>query len=219
MNHSKKQSINKKETTIHTFDNMALDYYNKFINYETYTQTYEQLVTFLKTKNTAKVLEIGCGPGNIASYLLKKNPDLDWLGIDLAPQMIDLAKRNHPGAKFEVMDSRDILNLEQKFDLIICGFVTPYLSSDETSQLIQDMHQILNKNSMVYLSTMENPGVLSEFQTTRDGNRVFVYYHDYERLEKYFLNSGFEIIKLERKRFERREQTALTDLFIYARNR
>jgi len=48
-------------------------------------------------KPNAKLLEIGCGPGNITKYLIAKRPDFDIFGIDIAPNMIEyLESTLHP---------------------------------------------------------------------------------------------------------------------------
>jgi SAM-dependent methyltransferase len=46
------------------------------------------------------VADIGCGPGRIAAHLAVLG--LDVAGIDLSPGMIAVARRDHPGLRFEV---------------------------------------------------------------------------------------------------------------------
>jgi ubiquinone/menaquinone biosynthesis C-methylase UbiE len=46
------------------------------------------------------VADVGCGPGRITGHLHRAG--LDAFGIDLSPAMIDVARRDHPGLRFEV---------------------------------------------------------------------------------------------------------------------
>ena len=46
------------------------------------------------------VVDVGCGPGHVTAHL--RELGLDALGIDLSPTMIDVARREHPGTRFEV---------------------------------------------------------------------------------------------------------------------
>src|ERR1700754_4371582 len=48
----------------------------------------------------AVVADLGCGPGRITGYLAGLG--LDVFGVDLSPGMIDVARRTHPGLRFEV---------------------------------------------------------------------------------------------------------------------
>jgi len=44
--------------------------------------------------------DLGCGPGRIAGYLAGLGTDVT--GIDLSPRMVEVARREHPAARFEV---------------------------------------------------------------------------------------------------------------------
>jgi SAM-dependent methyltransferase len=46
------------------------------------------------------VADVGCGPGHVTAYL--SDLGLDAFGIDLSPAMVDVARREHPGVRFEV---------------------------------------------------------------------------------------------------------------------
>ncbi|GAA2096407.1 class I SAM-dependent methyltransferase [Streptomyces albiaxialis] len=46
------------------------------------------------------VADVGCGPGRITAHL--RGLGVDAFGIDLSPRMIEVARREHPGLRFEV---------------------------------------------------------------------------------------------------------------------
>ncbi|MGW4848298.1 class I SAM-dependent methyltransferase [Nocardia brasiliensis] len=46
------------------------------------------------------VADVGCGPGEVTAHLHELG--VDAFGIDLSPAMIDVARRDHPGLRFEV---------------------------------------------------------------------------------------------------------------------
>jgi ubiquinone/menaquinone biosynthesis C-methylase UbiE len=78
--------------TFNTWNKIATLYQNKFMDLDLYNETYDFICALLNKPNS-KILEIGCGPGNITKYLLSKQPSFDIFGIDIAPNMIELAKR------------------------------------------------------------------------------------------------------------------------------
>lgn len=49
----------------------------------------------------AKVLDVGCGLGAFFGYLKKQRVRADYTGVDLFPNVIEEAKKLHPGARFE----------------------------------------------------------------------------------------------------------------------
>jgi len=137
------------------------------------------------------LLEIGCGPGNITQYLLEKNSDFDILGIDIAPNMIELAKKNNPTADFAVMDTREINTLNSKYDGIIAGFCLPYLSQTECEDLILNSYELLNDNGVIYLSFVEGNGEESGFKVGKAG-RVYFYYHNINDLKDKLIKKNFK---------------------------
>lgn len=52
------------------------------------------------------VLDVGCGPGTVASYLAERG--LDMSGVDLSPRMIENARRLHPHRRFSVASATDL---------------------------------------------------------------------------------------------------------------
>ena len=208
--------MDKYEITVSTFNKLANEYQAKYMDFDFYFDTYDKFCD-LVTERNAKVFEVACGPGNIARYLLKKRSDYQIHGIDLSPNMVALANKNNPSAVFEVMDSRNISTVHKEFDAIVCGFCIPYLSKSDVMKLIKNMREILKVGGTLYISTMEGEDNKSGFQTSSDGNQVYIYYHQYDQLEKNLKSNGFKVVNVQRKQFPVENGEPTTDLFIYAK--
>lgn len=52
------------------------------------------------------VADVGCGPGDITAKL--QGLGVDAFGIDLSPRMVDVARRAHPGLRFDVGSMTDL---------------------------------------------------------------------------------------------------------------
>ncbi|MCW3840579.1 class I SAM-dependent methyltransferase [Micromonospora yasonensis] len=46
------------------------------------------------------VADLGCGPGHVTAHLAALG--LSMFGVDLAPRMVDIARRTYPGLRFDV---------------------------------------------------------------------------------------------------------------------
>ncbi len=179
--------------TFDTWNNIASIYQDKFMELDLYNDTYDFISSFIDKPN-AKILEIGCGPGNITKYLLSKRPDFDIFGIDIAPNMVELAKQNNSTAHFEIMDCRQINKLDKKFDGIIGGFCLPYLSQTECKELISNSYDLLNDNGLIYLSFVEGEPEKSEFKVG-SGGRVYFNYYKLDDIKKQLDELMFEELK------------------------
>jgi SAM-dependent methyltransferase len=51
------------------------------------------------------VADVGCGPGHVTAHL--QGLGVDAFGIDLSAAMVELARRDHPGLRFEVGSMTD----------------------------------------------------------------------------------------------------------------
>lgn len=79
----------------------------------------------------SKVLELGSGPGDLLASLQPSR----GLGVDVCPEMVDLARRKYPNLEFHNVDAHD-LNTSEKFDVIVI--------SDLLNEL-WDVQQVLEK--------------------------------------------------------------------------
>lgn len=183
----------KEKETFETWNRVASAYEEKFMKMDFYNDSYDRFLELLPRQ--AKVLDLGCGPGNISHYLLTHRADLDILGTDIAGNMVELAAKNNPTARFQIMDSREILNLPDTFDGIISGFCLPYLSEEECGKLFFDAYQLLNKNGTLYLSFVEGDPLESGFKSG-SGGRVFFQYHLLDILVNQLTEAGFEILDI-----------------------
>jgi 2-polyprenyl-3-methyl-5-hydroxy-6-metoxy-1,4-benzoquinol methylase len=190
--------------TFETWNKVASLYQDKFMDLDLYNETYDFICNSIK-KDKAKILEIGCGPGNITKYLLSRRPDFNIYGIDIAPNMIELAKINNPSANFSVMDCRQINNLKIKFDGIICGFCLPYLSQADSEKLISDSYNLLAGHGLIYLSFVEGDPKKSDFRVGSSGDRVYFYYHNLDKIKMKLINHEFQELKVFKVEFKKSE--------------
>jgi len=207
--------MDKYEITVDTFNRLAGKYQEKYMDFDFYFDTYDTFCDLI-SNDKAAVFEIACGPGNITKYLLKKRPEFTIEGIDLAPNMVELARANNPAANFHVLDSRDISSINKKFDAVMCGFCTPYLSKEDVAKLIIDIRALLKTDGILYLSTMEDDYEKSDFQTSGDGDRVYIHYHQFDFLKLQLDANRFRIVDIKRKAFPVENGTPATDLFVFA---
>lgn len=202
--------------SIKAFDHLASLYQERFMDFDLYNDSYDFFCDSVKTGG-AHVLELGCGPGNITRYILNKRPDLNILGLDLAPNMIALAKQNVPLARFEIMNIKDIGQLDDIYDAIVSGFCMPYLSKEENLNLLKDIQKLLNPNGILYLSTIAGDYDKSAYETSSDGQfKTFVHYYSERDVQNLLEKTGFRMIQLFKKKWTNSKGITSTHLIFIA---
>ena len=82
---------------------------------------YHTLIDIARDLNNQKILDYGCGTGDFYKFLQQHGINVQYSGVDINSNFINLAKNKYPGCTFKVM-SIDEDPLEEFFDYIfICG--------------------------------------------------------------------------------------------------
>ncbi len=208
--------MDKLKQVIGIFDKRATLYQERHMDVSRYHASFDLFCNSIPEQGAA-VLEIACGPGNITRYLLQQRPDFHLLGIDLAPNMLELARTNNPQAQFQLMDARDISRLDKTFNGIMCGFCLPYLSREGAEKLIADAAGLLTPGGVLYISTMEDEYAKSGFFHTDGNDEFYMYYHEAGYLVNALKENGFELMDLQRQQYPAADGSNTTDLILIAR--
>ena len=209
--------MSKRQSAFQTFNQAAQAYQDKFMDLSLYHDSFDQFCSLITTPN-ARVLDIGCGPGNISRYLLAKRPDFLLEGVDLAPNMIELARQNNTGAHFSVMDCRHIGQLPGTYHAVMCGFCMPYLSKTDCQKLIRDSAALLEPGGIVYFSTMEGDYKQSGYRSSSDGKyKTYTYFHEAESLRRMMERAGFELQAFKRQAYPGAGEPQVYDLIFIGR--
>lgn len=68
-----------------------------------------------------KILDFGCGKGDFYGFLKDKDIEVQYTGLDINENLIDLARKKYPGIDFRVFDIEKE-ELREDFDFIfLCG--------------------------------------------------------------------------------------------------
>lgn len=116
-----------------------------------YDEMVEQLVKFIRIEKPQNVLDIGCGIGNIDEAILAQSPDTRITGIDISPDMINVAKNRLKSFGGQVtLLNQDALSYEPQdsFDLIFSNIAIHNLNTDEKIKILSKIQQWLKKDGI-----------------------------------------------------------------------
>ncbi|MCU0849507.1 MAG: methyltransferase domain-containing protein [Spirochaetes bacterium] len=88
------------------------------------------LVGRINVPDPKSIIDIGCGPGNSTEILLGRWPAASITGIDNSPAMIEKAKSDYPGRKWELMDASN-MSPEKKFDVVFSNAAIQWIPEHE----------------------------------------------------------------------------------------
>lgn len=82
-----------------------------------------------------RALDVGTGTGAGARVLAQRFPDAEIVGVDVAPAMLDEARRLAPGIEFVEGDAAALPFGEREFDLVTHANMIPF--PDETARVVR----------------------------------------------------------------------------------
>jgi ubiquinone/menaquinone biosynthesis C-methylase UbiE len=107
------------------------------------------------------VLDVGCGPGILLATLAGENPALHLAGIDLAPEMICVAKdRLGSRADIRLWDAEQLPWEDGQFDLITC--VNSFHRYPHPRRVLAEMHRVLKLGGMLVIADPWAPPVVRQ---------------------------------------------------------
>jgi len=136
------------------------------------------------------VADVGCGPGAITALL--NGLGVDAFGIDLSPAMISLARRNHPGLRFEVGSMTEPLT--DSVGGIIAWWSLIHVPDDEVPAVFEHFHRALRPDGLLQLGF--HVGDRTNLKTQGYGGhpmRVHVHLRKPERVAEWLREAGFTV--------------------------
>lgn len=174
------------------FEDFSEQYFELYMNVDLYSDALDYLAD-LSNEGQKQLLDLGCGPANLSYYLDAQIDGLQITGIDLSEKMISLAKHNLPKGKFITADIMDLPEFNQQFDIILLGFVIPYLSPDETQSLLATLSDLMSESGLLYISAIEEKLVSDDEKAKPNAFSQHLYSHD--DLEQILSQHSFELKK------------------------
>ena len=160
------------------------------------------ICTFMeKLPKGGKVLDLGCGTGlPYARYLVKEG--FDVLGVDLSEEMVRIASKNVPDAKFVQLSMNEITYMDE-FDGVMSSFSMLLLSPDLFKETASRVYSALVDGGYFYLSLNEPVGESedpdSEVYVNIMGQDMYSRAYTVEEVEGVFQPLGFSLVKFNRE--------------------
>lgn len=98
-----------------------------------------------------RILDLGCGNGRLLKVLDPKR--IDYIGVDVAEKLIEIAKRDYPGIKFQLVDPFYLPFPDNYFDKVFSIRTFHHLPSPELRiKFLKEVKRVLKPEGKFILS-------------------------------------------------------------------
>lgn len=101
----------------------------------------------------SRVLDVATGPGYVAGACAARGAQV--LGVDVAQEMVRLARRLHPGLEFRAADAERLPFADATFDAVVGNFAVLHLARPE--RVVAELVRVLAPGGALALSTWDTP--------------------------------------------------------------
>lgn len=153
----------------------------------------EDLRFFIDTIEEGKILDAGCGAGHDSRFFYVNK--FKVTGIDLADQLLNLARKKVPRADFRKMDIRKPKFPNEYFDGIWMSASFLHIPKKQALTTLKKMLKILRGNGLLYVNVEK--GEREKILHKKEYGHLprMVSFYSLEEFSKIVDDSGFKIIK------------------------
>jgi ubiquinone/menaquinone biosynthesis C-methylase UbiE len=163
---------------------------------------------------SALVLDLGCGPGQVASYLSGRG--CRALGVDLTPAMLYVARRLHPQMPLIGGDALRLPARDGVFDGIVAWFSLHNLPRSLLDQALREVRRVLRREGIFVMVTHGGEGEESvEQERHATTEHVLITYYDLDTLRSTLARHELSVVDV-RSRPPLEHEHAVTKLFVTA---
>ena len=141
--------LNKRKIAIKKQNDRLAGERDKWIKKNSFFYKNDQSYMRFLIKKKSRVLELGCGTGQLLNAL---NPS-HGVGVDLSANMVDIAQKNYPNLEFIQGDIENpdlIKSLEGTFDYIILSDTLGFL--DDCEETFSGLHSLCTTDTRLIIS-------------------------------------------------------------------
>ncbi|MGK5742703.1 class I SAM-dependent methyltransferase [Micromonospora sp. URMC 103] len=138
------------------------------------------------------VADVGCGPGHVTAHL--RESGVDAFGIDLSPAMVDLARRDHPGLRFEVGSMTDLHLADASVEGLLAWWSLIHVPDDAVPGVLGHFRRVLRPGGPLLLGFHVGDG--SRLKTRGYGGhpmKVDVHRRRPDRVTAWLGEAGFAV--------------------------
>ena len=181
---------------VDTYNKIAQEYDKEFGNDYSDTPYVDKFLNYLEGK---KVLDIGCGVGNLTKYIMDKGFNVE--GIDLSKGMLNIAKQKYSDIKFYEMNMKEI-TLRKKYDGIMLAYSLFHLTKKEVIEVLPKYYDLLNSNGKILLILQYGQGERIIDEPLKEGLKIFINYYSQDEIIEILRNNSFKILYTDLKKSE-----------------
>lgn len=176
------------------FFNSVADHYDNKLLKSWFLKALQKTIELIDIKENSRILDLGCGTGNLLKILEDENKNLMLFGIDISEKMLKIAAAKLKKSKL-ILNSAENINFKENFlDIVFSTEAFHHFSN--YNLIMKNIHKILKKDGKLIVLDVDFGFILNKiFHFIEPGNNKM---HSPYEFKKLFKQYGFDNIRQKR---------------------
>ncbi|MET9359829.1 class I SAM-dependent methyltransferase [Streptomyces sp. NPDC006632] len=138
------------------------------------------------------VADVGCGPGHVTAHLVELG--VDAFGVDLSPGMIAVARRDHPGLRFEVGSMTELPLADASVTAALAFWSLVHIPDDAVPTVFAEFRRVMPPGAPLLLGFHMGDG--TRLKTRGYGGhamKVHIHLRRPDRVTAWLREAGFTV--------------------------
>ncbi len=176
------------------FFNIVAKHYDNYFLKDWFIKALKKTINTLNITENSRILDIGCGTGNLLYLLERENKNLELYGIDISEKMLNIAKNKLKNSKLSIQSAEDIDFKDDSFDFVFSTEAFHHYSN--YNQIMKNIYRILKKQGKLIVLDVDFGFFLNFiFHIIEPGNNKM---HSPKEFRELFKKHNFKNIKQKR---------------------
>jgi ubiquinone/menaquinone biosynthesis C-methylase UbiE len=114
-------------------------------------KVYDTLIAQAELADGQRVLEIGCGTGNLTTRVKRAHPAVDVTGSDPDPRVLDRARRKANDVRFERGYAERLPYADDEFDRVLSSMMLHHVDNDAKTTAAKEIFRVLRPGGRLHL--------------------------------------------------------------------
>lgn len=163
---------------------------------------YDEIIIRVNSLKPKKLLDVGCGTGNVLMKLIKSN-NIELYGLDISEEMIKVAKNNLGNrAELKIADSESMPWEDNKFDVIVCN--ASFHHYPNPRKVLLEMRRVLKSDGSLIIGDPTAPIIVRQLLNLfcKKGNNGDYRIYSRNEINRLLDETGFKMLNFKKMNYK-----------------
>jgi ubiquinone/menaquinone biosynthesis C-methylase UbiE len=146
----------------------------------------------IKVKGFRRVADVGCGPGRAAAFMAAR--DLDVVGVDVSPAILEIARSAHPDIHFEAGQLDELPFDDGALGGVVCWYSIIYTPPHLLGKAFAELARVLDAAGYLLVAFQAGDGeTVQQGETLGIGTFITAYRHRVDDVTRRLGDAGLQV--------------------------